>query len=306
MKKILLTGGSGLLATNWALLQRNHYDVYIGLHDRVVNIKGVNTVKLHLDSVDSFEEDIINLKPDIVVHTVAISNVEFCEVNPDEAYLVNVGIASIVAKICWKYQIKLVHISTDHLFSGIRPLISEEVDVAPVNIYGKTKAEAEVQILCNNPKALVIRTNFYGWGTEYRSSFSDTILQGLRLGKVLDLFNDIHYSPIIISELVQITHSLIDMNESGIFNVCSNERISKYEFGIKLASIFNLGTSNINIGSFMNMKQLVRRPLDMSLSNNKVKSLLSYSIPSISEQLVQLRQQEKNSIANELKKISTN
>ncbi len=306
MKKILLTGGSGLLASNWAVLQRNNYHVIIGVHEKIIKIEGVKTAILHLDNFDSFEADVIKLKPDIIIHTAAISDVEFCEKNPKQAYHVNVKIASTVAEVCATHRIKMVHISTDHLFDGMQPLVSEEAVVLPINVYAKTKAQAEALVLYHCPDSLVIRTNFFGWGPSYRNSFSDTIIQGLREGKTLNLFNDIYYSPIIISELVRITHILIEKFERGIFHISGNERVTKYEFGMKLATAFELDTSNIIMGSISNLNELVRRPIDMSLSNNKVNFLLTDPVASISQQLIKLRQEEELGIAAELKNISSN
>jgi dTDP-4-dehydrorhamnose reductase len=304
LKKILLTGGSGLLATNWAILQRNKYDVVIGVHERIIQIESVQTAILHLDSIEAFDADVAELKPDIIIHTAAFSSVELCEKNPNLAYHINVYLASVVATICSKHGIQMVHISTDHLFDGTQPLVSEEVIPSPVNMYAKTKAEAEQQVMNICPEALVIRTNFFGWGTTYRNSFSDNIIQGLRVGQSLNLFNDIFYSPILISELIRITHFLLNKKESGIFHVCSSERISKYEFGIKLAKIFDLNISQVNLASITSRNELVRRPVDMSLSNKKVNLLLTEPVAGIDDQLIQLRREEEMGIASELKKIS--
>lgn len=304
MKKILLTGGSGLLATNWAISQRNNFDVIIGVHERIIQIEGVQTARLRLDSIKDFETDICELKPDIIIHTAALSSVEVCEKSPKLAHHINIVLASVVAIVCAKHDIQMVHISTDHLYDGIQTLVSEEVAVSPINIYAKTKAEAELRVVNICPEALVIRTNFFGWGTSYRNSFSDIIIHELREGRTLDLFHDIFYSPILISELVRITHFLLERNERGVFHVCGNERISKYEFGIKLAKIFDLNISQINMTSITSRNELVRRPLDMSLSNKKVNLLLTEPVTSFNDQLIQLRKEEELGVASELKKIS--
>lgn len=303
MKKILLTGGSGLLAINWATLQRNNHEVIIGLHERIIQIEGVQTAILHLDSIDAFESDVDKLKPDIIIHMAALSNVELCQKNPNLAHHINVILSSVVATICSKHGIQMVHISTDHLFDGLQPLVSEEALPSPVNVYAITKAEAEQHVMNIYPEALVIRTNFFGWGTSYRNSFSDNIIHGLREGRALDLFNDVYYSPILISELVRITHFLLDQKKGGIFHVCGNERISKYEFGIKLAKTFDLNISLVNSASITSRKELVRRPVDMSLCNKKVNLLLTEPVLSIEDQLILLQREEEIDIALELKKI---
>ncbi len=302
LKKILITGGSGLLATNWAIIQKKNFQVVLGLHNKILFVEGVQNVIINLDSVELFSQDVLKIQPDIIIHTAAISNVEFCEKNPDLAQKVNVSITNIVAKVCAMFSIKLVHISTDHLFDGTKQLVSEEIIPSPLNIYAKTKGEAEMEVLSFCPNSLIIRTNFYGWGPSYRNSFSDFIINNLRNGISINLFHDIYYSPIIISELVRIVHFLLDNGKSGIFNISGTERISKFEFGIKLASVFNLNASLISMGSINDVKNLVIRPLDMSLSNGKVNSILIDPITNIYDQLVELKEEELT-FAIELKKI---
>jgi dTDP-4-dehydrorhamnose reductase len=91
---------------------------------------------------------------------------------------------------CKEQSIKLVYISTDHLVSGVKPLVTEEEPVSPMNRYAQTKSEAENRVLAISKENLAIRTNFYGWGTSYRDSFSDFIISNLRKGKTF------HYSKI--------------------------------------------------------------------------------------------------------------
>ena len=78
-----------------------------------------------------------------------------------------------LAQISLETGSKLIHISTDHLYDGTKDIYTEDDLVSPLNVYGKTKAQAENEVLSINPKALIVRTNFYGWGLSYRKSFSD-------------------------------------------------------------------------------------------------------------------------------------
>ena len=162
----------------------------------------------------------------------------------------------------------------------------------PVNNYAKSKLLGEQEVLENCKDALVIRTNFYGWGTKYRQSFSDFILNKLKNNEQVDLFSDVFFTPILIDELSKRTHQLIDAGAIGVFNVVSSERVSKYEFGIKLANCFNLDVSLINAVSISHKSDLVKRPKDMSLSNNKLCQTLNCKISSISKQIQILKQQE--------------
>lgn len=301
--RIFITGGSGLLAINWALALRSRYEVTLGLHEREISLAGVQAVTIDLESVDHLVRTFEMLQPQIVIHTAGLTSVEICEAKPELAQHVNVGLASNIAQACEKLELQLVHISTDHLFTGGDSLVDEICPVMPVNVYGRTKAEAELRVLEACSRALVVRTNFYGWGPSYRRSFSDIIIESLRAGKELTLFQDVYYSPILADAVVDAVHDLLDLKAYGIFNVVGDERISKHEFGLKLAREFNLDTSLIKSGSIADRKSLVQRPHDMSLSNQKICKLLGRKLGDVEEHIAKLHQQEQNGLAQEIQKL---
>lgn len=297
--RVLITGGSGLLASNWALAVRDRFEVILGLHKRHVSQTGVSSKNIDLESVDKFVSALEEVKPQVVINTAGLASVEKCESHPELAYQVNVMLASTVAKACRLHGVKLVHISTDHLFSGEESFMTEDQPVAPRNVYGQTKAEAEQRVLDANSQSLVIRTNFYGWGTSYRHSFSDTIIDALRAGKELMLFQDVFYTPLLAEEAASVVHDLIDLKVSGVFNVVGDQRLSKYEFGIKIAEEFDLDPRGLLPGHFAHQPNLVKRPQDMSLSNQKVRNLLGRQLGGAQEHLARLHQQEINGFAQE-------
>lgn len=303
MPRIFITGGSGLLAINWALALRSRYEVTLGLHEREISLAGVQAMRIDLESVDHLVRAFETMQPQIVIHTAGLTSVEICEAEPELAQRVNVGLASNVAQACAKLELQLVHISTDHLFTGEDSSVDETCPVMPVNVYGRTKAEAELRVQEACSRALVVRTNFYGWGPSYRRSFSDIIIESLRAGKELTLFQDVYYSPILVDAAVKAVHDLLDRKVIGIVNVVGDERISKHEFGLKLAREFNLDTSLIKSGSITDRRSLVQRPHDMSLSNQKIRELLGRKLGDVEEHIAKLHQQEQNGLAQEIKKL---
>jgi dTDP-4-dehydrorhamnose reductase len=299
-QRILITGGSGLLALNWAVAVRDRYSITLGLHNHDVPLTGIGVRKIDLESIDDLVRVFTEIDPQVVIHTAGLTSVERCESEPKLAHHVNVDLASNVADVCARLGIKLVHISTDHLFSGQNSLVDESHPVAPINIYGKTKAEAECRVLQRNPEALVIRTNFYGWGTSYRHSFSDIVIQALREGRSLTLFQDVFYTPILAEAAAHAVHDLIDLKVHGVFNVVGDERISKHGFGLKIANEFDRDWRGITPGFLADQASLVRRPHDMSLSNRKVCNLLGRQLGGVREQIARLHEQELNGLAREI------
>jgi dTDP-4-dehydrorhamnose reductase len=298
--RILITGGSGLLALNWAYAMREKHLIILGLHQRKISLTGTQIALLYLESLDNLSRQFEVLQPEIVVHTAGLTNVEKCQLDPILAYQLNVVLATNIAKICTIFKVPLIHISTDHLYSGYSSFADESLLTSPVNVYGSTKAEAELRVLDENPEALVIRTNFFGWGTNYRLSFSDFVMHKLREKKEIELFDDVFYTPILIGVLAQAAHDLIAMKAKGIFNIVGGQRISKHVFGVTLAKVFGLDDALIKPTQIAMKSLLVKRPLDMSLNNKKAVSFLGRELGTIEDYLTQLRQQEKDGMTKEL------
>ena len=301
--KILIAGGSGLLGINWAASTRNNFDVILGLHTINARLSGVRSQHFNFDSYDILSRQFELFCPNIVINAIGLSNIEKCESDPHLARRLNVDTAVIIAKVCNDYGVPFVHISTDQLFSGNDKLMGEDAQLCPVNIYGKTKAEAENRVLEQNQDALVVRTNFYCWGTGYRQSFSDWIIQSLRSGGVLTLFEDIFYTPILAQDLVVAVHALLDLKATGVYNIVGDSRLSKYEFGINLSREFNLDANLIKRSLISNFSELALRPRDMSLNNQKTVNAIGRSLGSVEQHLADLRNYEKNGLAAELRNI---
>jgi dTDP-4-dehydrorhamnose reductase len=279
---IFITGGAGLLAVNWAAAVKDRFEVTLGLHTRQISMEGVTCRVVPLDSLDAIRAAIREAKATVVVHSAAMTSVDACETAPKAAYQVNVEIARNVAQACKSEGAKLVHISTDHVFSGADSMMDEQAKVQPINVYAQTKLAAETAVLEVCPDAIVARTNFFGWGLPYRKSFSDTILDALFSGHELGLFSDAYFTPILMSPLIDATHSLVEKCSQGVFHIAGDERLSKYDFGLRIAKYFNLDASLIKATSLATRGDLVLRPLDLSLSNKKIRNVLGSELPNLS------------------------
>ncbi len=302
-QRILITGGSGLLAVNWALVVRERASLTLGLHQRNVLVRGVQTRQIDLESLDNLLRSFEEIAPHVVIHTAGLTSVERCESEPSFAHHVNVTLAANVAKACGIAGVRLVHISTDHLFSGRDSMVDENHPISPINVYGKTKAEAEYRVLDASSQALVIRTNFYGWGTSYRDSFSDVVIGSLRagVGSKLTLYKDVFYTPILAETAILAIHELLDLNAFGIYHVVGDDRLSKYDFGLRIADKFKLDFNRINCGFMSNLVSPVRRPHDMSLANRKVCKLIGRELGGVNQHITRLQEQEQNGIAREMR-----
>tara|TARA_B110000003_G_scaffold272640_1_gene308904 strand:- start:806 stop:2935 length:2130 start_codon:yes stop_codon:yes gene_type:complete len=289
-KKILFLGGSSFLAHCWSKQVEQNSKIYLGVHNKLPESDNYINIKFNFDS----EKDVISklspLNLDLIVNCVGYTNVENCEINFDQALKINSDYASLASRISKKLNIKFVHISTDHLFDGKTSDYDEISQTFPLNNYAKTKLEAEKQVLKHNDNALIIRTNFFGWGPSHKKSFSDFIISSLEKNTSISLFSDVNYNPILVSELADAVNNLLEKNLKGIFNVVSNETVSKLDFGYLLAKEFNLDSSLIQSSMLSDRKELVDRPLNMTLSTKKLNDNGIF-VKNLKEQIRDLKKQ---------------
>ena len=215
-----------------------------------------------------------SLRPDLIVNTVGLTDVDGCEEDPGQAYQLNVLTAHNAAQIANSLGSKLVHISTDQLFDGTKSWRDESHTPVPINTYGATKLEAEKAVLEACPGALVIRTNFYGWGTSIRTSFSDWISRGLEQNRHLTMFTDVFFTPVLVNDLATVIIKLALKDLSGVFHVGGGERLSKHAFALQTAEALGYSPDLILPTSIQEFTFKARRPLDMSLSSKKVETCL--------------------------------
>jgi len=285
MKTIVFTGGSSLLAQSWINKKHPGFNFILGIHKRELNEIKYETFEFNYENVEQLTRQLVKVKADVVINCIGLTNVEECEANFELAFKTNVTISRNIAQACQSNKIKLVHISTDHLFDGYSAFNDEEQLKAPINNYAKTKSEGEDVVRQNYSEALIIRTNFFGLGPSYKHSFSDKILNNLEKGKYSNLFKDVYYTPVSVDTLKSQVYQLLEKKAKGVYNISSNERLTKYEFGLLIAKNFGYSDELIKPISIKEIKNLTKRPKDMSLSNHKLSTFLCNSIPSLDEQI---------------------
>lgn len=288
MPNLLLTGGSGLLALNWARLMADSWTVHRLEHRRRLTVFGSQAHIGSIESADDLASLLEQVRPDLVVNCAGITNVEECEANPVGAGRANGEMPGLLAKACQRHRVSFVHISTDHVFDDRATLFSETDEPAPLNVYGLTKAAGERAVLDAMPEALVVRTNFFGWGTSYRRSFTDVIIDALRAGERPLLFDDVYFTPILMDRLVALVHQLVGLRAQGLYHAVGDDRLTKYEFGVLVARAFGLDETLLQRGKIGDRPELVRRPRQMGLSNAKLCGLTGLPVGSAMLQLEHL------------------
>lgn len=277
MNRILITGAAGLLGSNLIYNLRDKYNVF-GIDRNDLDIFKSTNYFISLCETNSVKNIILENQIEMIIHCAALTNVDLCEKDPDYAYKVNVETTEFLTKIAADYNLKLIFISTDAVFDGVNTNKYLENDFRnPISIYGKTKVLAE-DLALRNPNNLVIRTNLFGFNYRDKVSFSEWILYSLQKEDKIKMVDDVHFSPLLVNELVILIDLAIENDLKGIYHFSSNDKISKYDFAIYLKEIFGLG-GVINKIELNDLNFLAPRTHNMSLDNSKLKKALkSYEI----------------------------
>ena len=292
--KILITGSSGFLGLKLVLYfhSKSKNNLYGCSKTRNVKLPGFKNFIGDLTSLTTVERIFKATKPEVVIHTAALANVDQCEKDPQLAYESNVVSTENIVITSEKFDSKLIYISTDMVYKDNKTPHKEESKLDPINVYSKTKLEGEKIILDSTKLNIILRTNFFGWSFNVKPKLAEWIVQNLREGKQLFLFNDVFFSPIYIVNLCEIIHRLMNFEIEGIFNCGGMDIVTKYSFGRMIANLFPaLSIKNIQSRSIDELDLAASRPKNMGMDSTKIIKNLKdvYYNPTLKEEILQFK-----------------
>lgn len=240
-------------------------------------------------------------KPDVVIHCAAIVNVDECEKNPFRAEALHVKATESIASVLAGWNGKLIYISTDSVFNGLKEGLYNESDtVNPLNVYAKTKYKGELETQ-KTKRGLVIRTNIFGWSRAEKTSFAEWILKSLIEHEQIRMFKDVMYSPIHVSHLSDVLIQLVNKDICGLYHVCGESSLSKYTFAIRMSKIFGLDTELIIGGSIDEVAFKAVRPKNMALSCEKIQRKTGNKLPDVISGIYLMKEQYDSGWVSKIK-----
>jgi dTDP-4-dehydrorhamnose reductase len=282
----ILVIGKGFLGSHLILeLKKQNFSTFgAGLNDKN------KLFRLDVRNIESIKNLFNKIKPDIVINCAALTNLDYLEENPEIAFEVNSVGAENLAIVCNENDSHLIHISTDGIFDGKSNKYDENSIPNPINVYGKSKLQGEINIQKNLKKSLIVRTNFFGYNEDQNNLFT-WIYNSLKQKNPIIGFDDVFFNPLNLSNLSHLLSKCILNSNTGIINLSNDEIISKYNFALKIAHKFNFDTKFIKKGSIDDIHFIAKRPLNTSLSNIKAKKLLKSKIFSYEESFTELKKE---------------
>ena len=289
--KVGVTGASGMLGTSLVAHLSEKHKVFATSRSKGIEGDNIEWDCFDLTDIALLNEWLEKSKLDVVIHCAAIVNVDLCEENVELATELHVETTKAMADYLGSSDGRLIYISTDSVFDGEKQGAYSESDLEnPLNVYAKTKLMGEKPVQSMN-NGLVLRVNIIGWTQEGGTSFAEWILKGLTDGTQLNLFYDVNFSPLSVYNLSLIIEKIINNPIFGLYHCASIDSISKYNFGKKMAEIFQLSDSNINRVSVDSMHFKANRPKNMALNIKKISAVLEYDFPSAIDAIKLMKRQ---------------
>ena len=279
--KILVTGANGLLGQKLC---------HLLLGDETIELIATTRGKLNFDlpsgtfvALDVTNEHSVNTvimqtKPDVLIHTAAMTNVDSCESEREECWNNNVNAVEYLAKACEKNNVHLIHVSTDFIFDGNHGPLDEEAIPNPVSYYGESKLAAEIIVQRSKTNWAILRTILV-YGVTKDMSRSNIVLwvkKSLEEGKTINVVNDQWRTPTLAEDLAMGCYLAAKQKAKGIYNISGEELMTPYDIAIETATFFKLDKYLIRQADSSNFKQPAKRPAKTGFIITKAQKELGY------------------------------
>jgi dTDP-4-dehydrorhamnose reductase len=291
--RILITGSNGLLGqklVDRCIRSKQHFLATSKGENRNSNCPLENYAQLDIQDEDAVKELFIQYNPTHVIHTAAITNVDYCELNPEECWLVNADAVKILFKASIKINAHFQLLSTDFVFDGEKGNYRENDPVGPLSAYARSKVEAEGFLINSEyPNWSIVRTIIV-YGAAKNLSRNNLIYwakDALSKGEVMRVVDDQFRAPTWADDLAWACLRICILNVKGIYHISGPETMSIFEIVMRIGRHFNLSTDNIVKVSSSELKQPALRPPKTGFDLQKARSVLGYE-PKTLEQTLDL------------------
>lgn len=287
MKKLLVTGASGFLGWNICNLAKGEWDVYGTVLSHPLRIDGVTIVRTDLELFEDIRKLFLDVRPDAVVHTAAMSDPNQCQTNRDAARRINVDASLHIADLCAEHKIPYVFTSSDMVFEGLNAPYREDDPVCPINIYGEQKVMAEDGIRQRYPDAAICRMALiFGPASPVYDSFLQPMIRAMREGKELRLFTDEFRNPVSARASAEGLFTALH-KVKGTVHLGGIERISRYDLGLLMKDVFGIPDAKLIPSLQKDVVMAAPRAPDVTLDSSRAYALGFRPLP-LKEELQRL------------------
>lgn len=290
--KILITGANGLLGQHLikVLLEKNYQVFATGKGEHRLAFTQNERYSYHeMDIADgnSVSKVMSSVQPEVVVHAAAMTQVDNCELNPQQCERTNVqGTANVLMESELNCR-HFIYISTDFVFDGEKGNYAEDDDLKPISYYGFTKMQAEAIVQTSEIAWSIVRTCLvYGnvlQGT--RSNIISWVRDNLQQGKNIRVVSDQFRTPTYVEDLAKGILLIIEKKAEGIYHLSGNDLLTPYDMALQTADLLHLDKNKIEKVDASTFTQPGKRPLKTGFRIEKARQDLGYEPISFKEGL---------------------
>lgn len=294
--KILVTGANGLLGQKLCKLLDEDTETQLIATARSPATFELNHSEFQLLDITN-EKEVRNIikkvKPDVIINTAAMTQVDQCETDRDACWLANATSVEYLIEACTETGARLIHISSDFIFDGTEGPLKESAIPKPVNYYGESKLAAEVAIQKSKIEWAIVRTVLvFGITSDLsRSNIVLWVKKSLEDGKSIQVVNDQWRTPTLAEDLATGCYLVAKKEARGIFHISGENMMTPYDIAMATADFFNLDKTLINPTDSTRFKQPAERPLKTGFDISKAKRELGYTPHPFTEGLAILADQ---------------
>ena len=227
---------------------------------------------------DSLRQIISDLNPSVIINCAAIVSLNYCEENQEKAEIINSKLVETLQHICQEITVRLIHLSSDHFYTGDKNLLHSEIDETfALNVYAKTKLMAESHAL-KADNSLVVRTNITGFRPgNTQTTFIEWLINSIQRRSEITLFDDFYTSTIDVTSFSKILLNPLLDESKGIINIGSRDCVSKKIFACSIGDHLGVDLNWVLSGSVV--KQTPRRAESLGLNCSKIEAVLNEAMP---------------------------
>jgi dTDP-4-dehydrorhamnose reductase len=298
--KILVTGSNGLLGQK--LVQKLKADDSVELiatargENRLIDQVGYTYKALDITNKQQVESVMKATRPQVVINTAAMTNVDACEKDKAGCDLLNITAVEYLVKACADTSAHLVHLSTDFIFDGENGPYREEDEAKPLSYYGESKLKAETLIRESTIGWAILRTVLV-YGVAEAMSRSNIVLWAkgaLEKGQNINVVDDQFRTPTLAEDLADGCILAAKQKAQGVYNISGDEYMSIIDLVRAVGDFWNLDTNLISPVSSTTLSQPAKRPPKTGFILDKARQELGYKPHSFTEGLALVNKQLNN------------
>ena len=271
--KFLVTGSAGLIGHQVVKDLSETHEVF-SCYNKSKPEFGIPT-KMDLLNHEMISNVLSEKNPDIVIHLGAMTAVDLCDTQQDNALKINSQATEILAKECSKINSFMVYVSTDYVFNGNSGLYKENAVTNPLGFYGKSKLLGEKSIQNFSSNWCIARTSTPFGLHPTKKSFPIWVIENLQKQKQIDVLTDQFTSPTYVPSLSRMLIEISERHLTGIIHVAGASKISRYEMASLVSDKLGLDGKLLREISINDIKWEAQRPKDSSLDVSKAISILN-------------------------------